>query len=295
MPTELFSAFDPAILGVRAARVLALLVAAFVVSRLGARLVLGAGRRMTSDLPSGTGAATADERNKRIRTLTGLTAKALSLVVWSIAVVMALREAGFDIVPLLAGAGVVGLAIGFGAQNFVRDVISGLFMLIEDQISVGDVAVINGTGGAVQEINLRTTVLRDFEGVVHVFPNGAITTLSNRTQGYSSYAFSVGVSYDEDPDRVMETLRGIGTTLAAEPRWSELLTAPLEVLGVDGFTESAVVFRMRIQTLPGRQWEVGREINRRIKVVFAAAGIRFGFPRRAVQVTGGASPPAGAD
>lgn len=284
--SDVLSSFDIETLLVRGARVLALLLAAPILSKLASRVLQAAGRRLTGPVPSGADAARTDERNKRVLTLTTLAAKALSIVIWAIALVMALREAGFDIVPLLAGAGVVGLAIGFGAQNLVRDIISGAFLLLEDQISVGDVAVINGTGGSVQEINLRTTVLRDFEGTVHVFPNGGITALSNRTQGFSSYAFDVGVSYDEDPDRVIATLNQMGAELQDEPQWSALVSDPLEVLGVDRFTDAAVVIRMRIKTLPGRQWEVGREINRRIKVVFDAEGIRFGFPGRSVRLSG---------
>ncbi len=266
---------------VRATRVVVILIIALLAAFLAKRIIRAGGSSLLEeDDPHDRGAN--EEHNKRISTLAAIAAKAAEIVIWSIAVVMALREAGFDVVPLLAGAGVAGLAIGFGAQNLVRDVISGAFMLLENQIRVGDVATINGTGGAVQEVNLRTTVLRDFEGTVHVFPNGAITTLSNRTQQFSNYVFDVSIAYKEDPERVMGLLRQIGAEIAEEPEWKTLITVPLDVLGVDRFADSAVVIKMRIQTEPGKQWMVGREINLRIKKTFDREGVEIPFPHRTV-------------
>ncbi|MDA1096345.1 MAG: mechanosensitive ion channel family protein [Chloroflexi bacterium] len=263
----------------RGVRVVIILIGAVVVSRLVRRVVLGVAKRAVDALESADESKT-EERNKRIATLSGIAGKGVVIVVWGMATIMALREGGFDVMPLLAGAGVVGLAIGFGAQNVVRDVIGGIFLLVENQIRVGDVASINGTGGAVQEINLRTTVLRDFEGVVHVFPNGSITTLANRTRTFSNYAFDVSVAYKEDPDRVMEVLRAVGAELLEDPAWNDKILDPLEVLGLDKFADSAIVIKMRIKTDAGKQWAVGREMNRRIKKRFEVEGIEIPFPHR---------------
>jgi len=195
---------------------------------------------------------------------------------------MAMREVGLDIGPILAGAGVLGLAVGFGAQNLVRDVMSGLFMLIENQIRVNDVAVINGTGGQVEEINLRTTVLRGLDGTVHVFPHGAITSLSNMTREYSFYVFDTGVAYKEDTDRVVEVLQEIADELRQDEMYRSDILAPLEILGVDRFADSAVIIKSRLKTAPIRQWAVGREMNRRIKKKFDEVGIEIPFTNRSL-------------
>ncbi len=218
------------------------------------------------------------ELEKRAATIGSVFRKSVSAVIWIIAVIMALREAGFDIAPILAGAGVVGLAVGFGAQNLVRDVISGVFLLLEDQIRVNDVAVINGTGGLVEQINLRTTVLRGLDGTVYVFPNGSITTLANMTHGYSYYLFDIGVAYKEDTDHVVEVLKEIADGMMQEEQYKNDILEPLEVLGVDKFADSAVVIKVRIKTMPIQQWVIGREMNRRIKKEFDRLGIEIPFP-----------------
>jgi small-conductance mechanosensitive channel len=213
------------------------------------------------------------ELEKRANTIIGIVQTTAITLMWSVAVVMALQEAGFDVTPIIAGAGVVGLAVGFGAQNLVRDVISGFFILIENQIRVNDVAIVNGTSGLVEEINLRTTVLRSQDGVVHVFPNGAITSLSNMTREYSYYVLDISVAYKEDSDRVVNALRGVADELRADREFGPQMIEPLEVLGLDRFTDTAMVVRARIKTLPMQQWDVGRELNRRIKKRLDELGI----------------------
>ena len=222
------------------------------------------------------------ELDKRISTLTRIIRKALMVVVWAFAAVSILSELGFDIKPLLAGAGIVGLAVGFGAQNLVRDVISGLFFIFEDRIRVGDVAILNGTGGLVEQVNLRTMVLRGLDGTIHVFPNGAINTLSNMTYEYSYYLFDVGVAYKEDVDRVVAVLKEVGSRIMEEEEYRSAILEPLEILGVDKFGDSAVVIKARIKTLPIKQWFVGREMNRRIKKRFDELGIEIPFPHRSL-------------
>ncbi|GIW48090.1 MAG: hypothetical protein KatS3mg078_1967 [Deltaproteobacteria bacterium] len=222
------------------------------------------------------------EAEKRIKTLGNLLRKVAFVVTSIIALMMVLKELGIDIAPIIAGAGIAGLAIGFGAQNLVRDIISGFFIIMENQIRVGDVAVINGTGGLVEEINLRTVVLRDLEGTVHVFPNGTIQTLSNRSKGWSRYVLDVGVAYKENVDYVMQVLKEIGEELYKDPYFGQLILEPMEILGVDNFGNSEVTIKCIIKTLPLKQWEVGRELRRRIKNTFDQKGIEIPFPHVSV-------------
>jgi small conductance mechanosensitive channel len=272
-----------------AGRVLFILAAAYGGTRAARRLVRTATTSALAVMQRHAGGP-ASELEKRARTIIGIAHRTLVTMLWSVATVMALEELGFDITPILAGAGVVGLAVGFGAQNLVRDVISGFFLLIENQIRVNDVAIINGTGGLVEEINLRTTVLRSADGVVHVFPNGGITTLSNMTREYSYYVLDVGVAYKEDTDRVAQVLREIVEGMRAEEQYANLILEPLEVQGVDRFTDSAVIVKARVKTQPIRQWMVGREVNRRIKKRFDELGIEIPFPQRTLHVASDGDP-----
>ncbi len=222
------------------------------------------------------------EVEKRVATLRKVLKKIAVSTILSIAFLMVLDELGINIKALLAGVGIVGLAVGFGAQSLVRDVISGLFMIVENRVRVGDVAIINGTGGLVEQVNLRTTVLRSQDGTIHVFPNGTINTLSNMTHEFSYYVFDVRVAYKEDTDNVSAVLKEIGDQIMTEPEYKDAILEPLEVLGVDKFADSAVIVKARIKTLPIKQWMVGREMNRRIKKRFDELGIEIPFPHRSI-------------
>jgi len=222
------------------------------------------------------------ETEKRVKTIGNLLRKAASIALTVIAIMMILRELGMDIAPIIAGAGIVGLAVGFGAQNLVRDIISGLFIIMENQVRVGDVAEINGTGGLVEQINLRTIVLRDLEGTVHMFPNGTINTLSNRSKGFSRYVIDVGVAYKENVDHVIKVLKEIGEGMSKDETFGPLILEPLNILGVDNFGSSEVTIKCMITTLPLKQWEVGRELRRRIKNTFDQKGIEIPFPHLSV-------------
>lgn len=271
-----------------ALRIPAILLTALILTRL-LRAVAGRLRREAVHRmrPRFQGAEV--ELEKRVGTVGSILHRTSVTVLWIFAAIMALKELGFEIGPILAGAGVAGLAVGFGAQNLVRDVISGLFLIAENQIRVNDVAVVNGTGGLVEEVNLRTTVLRGVDGTVHVFPNGSINTLSNMTREFSFYVFDLGVAYKEDTDRVVRAMVEVAASLQEEPEFAPLVREPLEVLGVDAFGDSAVVVKARIKTEPGKQWTVGRELNRRFKKRFDAEGIEIPFPQRTVHFgqTGG--------
>ncbi len=262
-------------------RIVLILLGAFLLARLVNRSVPGLRARVVALMQRHDGGQ-AVEIEKRAATIGGIFRKTATVGIYALALVMSLREAGFDIAPILAGAGVVGLAVGFGAQNLVRDVISGLFLLIENQIRLNDVVRINGEGGVVEEINLRTTVLRGFDGAVHIFPNGAIQTLANLTREYSYYVFDLGVAYKEDTDRVVEAMRDAADGLRAEPEFAPLMLEPMEVAGVDRFADSSVIIKARVKTLPGQQWKVGREMNRRLKRRLDAMGIEIPFPQRTV-------------
>ena len=227
-----------------------------------------------------TAAESPEASRKRAATLTGILRTIIVALIWSVVIVEVLEQVGLDIRPILAGAGIIGLAVGFGAQNLVRDLISGFFIILEDQIRLGDVAIINGTGGLVESITFRTIRLRDFSGVVHVFPNGTITTLSNMTKEWSAFVLDMGVAYKEETDRVVEVMRQVGEELQRDPSFRDKFISPIEIIGVDNFADSAVVIRIRIKTLPLEQWNVGREYRRRLKQAFDAQGIEIPFPHR---------------
>jgi small-conductance mechanosensitive channel len=220
------------------------------------------------------------EQAKRVRTLGNLLRSTLVGLVSCIALLMILRELNLDITPILTGAGIAGVAIGFGAQTLVKDVINGFFLLLENQVRVGDVVTINGQGGLVEALTLRTIVLRDETGAVHIFPNGSITTLANQTKDFSYYVINLAVDYDEDPDRVMQVMREVADDLRADPKYSAVILQPLEINGIDSFTDANIIIKSRIKTLPLKQWDVGRELRRRLMKRFAAEGIKF--PQRAL-------------
>lgn len=221
---------------------------------------------------------------KRVATLVGLIRTLALVLVWGVVLVIALGQIGLDVTPILAGAGIVGLAVGFGAQNIVRDLISGFFMVLEDQVGVGDVAIVNGTGGLVEAITFRTIVLRDLAGVVHVFPNGTINTLSNMTKGWSGYVIDMGVAYKEDTDHVADIMRQVAEEMRQDSEWGYRILEPIEIFGVDDFADSAVVIKARLKTHPIQQWNVGREYRRRLKKAFDAEGIEIPFPHRSIYV-----------
>ncbi|WP_460051448.1 mechanosensitive ion channel family protein [Spirochaeta dissipatitropha] len=221
-----------------------------------------------------------EEAGKRINTLISIASGAVRILLWFLLLMLLLPRFGVNVGPILASAGILGLAIGFGAQELVRDVISGFFILLENQIRTGDVAVINGTGGVVEKIELRTTCLRDASGVVHVFQNGKINSLSNMTKEWSAIVLDIGVAYKEDVRRVMQVMQEVGDELQALPEWGDKIIAPIEVQGLNDFADSALVIRARIKTRPIQQWAVGREYRRMLKERFDKEDIEIPFPHR---------------
>lgn len=215
---------------------------------------------------------------KRAITLKAVISYLLSIVIAAVTIMMILGEVGIEIGPVLAAAGVVGLAVGFGAQSLVKDVISGFFILLDDQIRVGDVVEVAGKSGLVERVNLRVTVLRDLAGAVHFVPNGNIDVVTNMTKDFSQYVMNIGVAYREDIDEVMSVLREIDEEMQRDPAFSIDMLEPIDILGVDQFADSAVIVKARLKTRPIQQWRVGREFNRRMKKRFDELNIEIPFP-----------------
>jgi small-conductance mechanosensitive channel len=222
------------------------------------------------------------EGEKRARTLASLLRTVGTTLVVLVASMMVLRELGLDITPLLAGAGVAGLAIGFGAQSLIKDVIGGFFILMEDQFHVGDVIQAAGVSGQVEQMTLRLTIVRDLSGTVHFIPNGEIKVVSNLTKEWSQVVLEIGVGYAEDVDRAIAALSAVGEELAQDETLGKLLVEPPKVLGVESLANSQVTLRMLAKTLPLRQWEVARELRRRIKLRFDREGIAIPYPHHVV-------------
>lgn len=215
---------------------------------------------------------------QRTKTLSNVLGDCLRVLIASVGTLTILSHLGIELGPILIAAGIGGIAIGFGAQSLVKDVISGFFILLENQVRVGDVVNIAGVGGFVEAVGLRTISLRDYGGSVHIVPNGSITTVTNMTKGFSRYEFNIGVAYREDVDQVMDLLRQLAEELQEDPQFGPDILEPLEMAGVDKFADSAIIIKCRIKTKPIRQWVVGREMNRRIKKAFDAHGIEIPFP-----------------
>jgi small conductance mechanosensitive channel len=260
---------------------LIILVLAFIALKLANLFLRRMKPLMLKHMESGTDLDTV-EIEKRLDTLLGILRSVIKIIVWLMIAMLFLRKIGIDIAPIIAGAGIVGLAVGFGAQELVRDFISGFFMLLENQIREGDVAIVNGTGGLVEHVGLRTIVLRDLSGVVHVFQNGKVNTLSNMTKKWSGMVFDIGVAYKEDTDKVVAVIQQVAEELRADPSFKNKILEPIEIFGVDQFGDSAVVIKARFKTRPIEQWAVGREYRRRLKKAFDEQGIEIPFPHRTV-------------
>jgi len=213
------------------------------------------------------------ERQKRAQTLSQIVRAVATTVLFVLTTMFVLEEVGLNIAPLLTAAGIGGLAIGFGAQNLVRDVITGFFLLLEDQIRVGDVVKVGDKSGLVEKLGLRVLILRDFDGSVHMIPNGAIATVTNLTKDYSYAVLHIGVSYRVNVDEAVALLIQVGADLRHDPQFAADLLEDLQVVGIDDFTDIQVRLTLRIKTVPSKQWQVSRELRRRIKKAFDEHGI----------------------
>lgn len=246
-----------------------ILVGATVVSR-AARLGVEHLRRRIGQRQ----AATDLEWQRRARTIGRILSSFVRATVAFVAILMALRELSIDVMPILTGAGIAGLALGFGAQHLVRDVIAGFFIILEDQVRVGDLARINAVTGIVEDIRLRTIVLRDAEGAVQFFPNGGITALANLSKRYAFAVVDVKVGYAENVDRVAGTIREVGSSMQGDPQWGSLVLEPIEVVGVESIDGGAATVRMKFKTQPLDQGKVANELRRRMVKALVARGIK---------------------
>ncbi|HEU0006557.1 MAG TPA: mechanosensitive ion channel family protein [Terriglobia bacterium] len=225
---------------------------------------------------------TSNQREQRAVTLAGIFKGVSKIVIVLVAGLTVLGILGINTAPLIAGASVAGLAISFGAQNLIRDFISGFFILLENQYKVGDVIRAAGASGQVEDMNLRITVLRDLEGVAHFIPNGEIKVVSNLAKEWSRAVVNVGVAYKEDLDRVVSILNRVGQELTQDPIFGPGILEPSQVLGVENFGDSQVTLRIVTKTRPLKQWETARELRKRIKAAFDREGIEMPFPHRVV-------------
>lgn len=232
------------------------------------------------------GDATAFETEKNVKTIEAVLGRTLSLFIWASAILAILNRVKVDISPILTGAGVLGVAVGFGSQSLIKDVIAGLFLLIENQIRVNDTALINGTAGTVEEVNLRTTVIRAENGGLHIFPNGSITALANLSREFAHYVFEFVVTHESNVDDAFGAMTGVIEQMRTEPAYANLILGPLEIHGVDKILEQGVVLRGRIKTLPHKQWGVGREANKRIRQKFAELGVHLANRELTIHIEG---------
>lgn len=250
-----------------------ILVVGGVIALFGARWLIGRFERRLS-----VGAPFGSTTLKRSRTLATVLRTSVTVVILVIVALMALEQGGVSVGPLLAAAGIGGVALGFGAQQIIRDVIGGFCILLENQFDVGDEVAIAGVEGTVESISLRTTVVRSVDGARHVIANGLIQSSSNKTRAYSRYVFTLPVPYDADVDRAIAVARETTEAMRTEPPWASDITGPLVVLGVDAFGDNSVDVKLYIETLPGRQSDAGRELRKRLKVALEGAGIPLPFP-----------------
>lgn len=261
--------------------IILLVILLFVALRVGFYLV----KKLKSLLSKSTVHRTDEpntEMEKRLNTLMGIVKKGVAIVIWTVFIMIFLKKINIDIAPILAGAGIIGLAVGFGAQELVRDLITGFFILLENQIRTGDVAIINGTGGLVEKIELRTITLRDLSGVVHIFQNGKINSVSNMTKDWSAMVFDIGVAYKEDLNKVMKLMKQVADGMMDDEDFKDNIIEPMEIFGLDSFGDSALVVKGRIKTKPIQQWTIGREYRKRLKEVFDEHNIEIPFPHQTI-------------
>ena len=263
---------DAKVAAIHALRVVVILVLAWILQALAAHLIRVFRRYMQRKAPD------ADEQ-QRIDTLAKVFRNSAAIVIVIVAGTLILGELGISIAPILATAGVAGVAIGFGAQSLIKDYFTGFFLLLEDQVREGDVIEVAGKGGLVEEITLRYVRLRDFAGHVHFVPNGEIKVVTNRTRGFANAVIEIGVAYGEDIDRALGVMREVGRGLRADPAWRDRVVEDVEIVGVEKLGDSSIVLRSRVKVVPPiQQWNVRREFLKRLQKAYEERGIDIPFP-----------------
>ena len=257
--------------------ILGIIIGAFVAEFLLNKFIERIIRRL---VPQGSGSKEAEE--KRENTLIQVVGGTARVLLWVVVLLMVLSELGVAIGPLLAAAGVAGIAIGFGGQYLIRDLFSGFFILIENQYRIGDVVCFDQTCGVVEEISLRMTRLRDLDGVVHHIPHGEVKTVSNLSKQFSRVNLNIGVAYDANLEKVIEVVNKVGKELSEDEAWKQDIIQPPAFLRVDEFADSAVVIKIVGDTQPGKQWGVAGELRKRLKIAFDREKIEIPFPQRVI-------------
>ncbi|MCR4333715.1 MAG: mechanosensitive ion channel family protein [Patescibacteria group bacterium] len=227
-----------------------------------------------------------DAEKKREDTLIRITRGTLGTLIWVVAFLMVLSEAGLDIGPLLAAAGVAGLAIGFGGQYLIRDTVAGLFIILENQYRVGDVVCLDDTCGLVEDVSIRMATLRDLDGTVHHVSHGTVNKVSNLSKEFARVNLNVGVAYDSDLEKVISVVNAVGEDLSADPAWKDDIIKPVKFERVDDFADSSIIVKVLGDTMPLRQWAVAGEYRKRLKIAFDKAGIEIPFPQRVIHTKG---------
>jgi small conductance mechanosensitive channel len=258
-------------------KIIIILIAAVLINRVVRKIIERAIRKGIKD---GTKEAT----EKRQKTLIGIFSGALKIIVWLVAIMMILPEFGINVGPILAGAGILGVALGFGAQYMIRDFLAGLFIILENQYRVGDVVCLDDTCGGVEEITLRKTILRDLDGKVYHIPNGSFKMAANLTKGYSRAHMNISVAYKEDLDKVMALINKVGQEMTKDSPWKEYILKPIQVAGPgpDKFGDSGIEIKVLGETKPLKQWDTLKEFRRRLKIAFDKEGIEIPFPQMSI-------------
>ena len=223
-----------------------------------------------------------EAEKKRENTLIRIISGVISVIIWLMAVLMIFQELGIAIGPLMAAAGIAGLAFGFGGQYLIRDLISGLFIIFENQYRVGDVVCFDDTCGLVEDISLRMTTLRDLDGTVHHIPHGEIKKVSNLSKYFARVNLNIGISYSSNLEKVIEVVNRVGRELAEDPNWKEFIIKPPQFLRVDDFGDSAIIIKILGETKPIKQWDVTGELRKRLKIAFDKENIEIPFPQRVI-------------
>lgn len=262
-------------------KIAGLLITALILTRIGKVFIEKIIRKsVRSHQPS------EEDKKKRENTLIRIFNQAFGISVWLLILLMILREVGIDTAPLLAGAGIAGLAFGFGGQYLIKDLISGFFIILENQYRVGDVVCFGDTCGLVEDINLRTTILRDLDGTVHLVPNGEIKTASNLSKYYARVNLNVGISYSSNLEKVIKVVNKVGNDLAKDSAWRDDIIKPPQFLRVDEFGDSAIIIKILGETQALKQWDVTGELRKRLKIAFDKNSIEIPFPQRVIHQSG---------
>ena len=276
--------FDPQMLVMRALTVLGTILLAYIILRLFNRTLTRTGDLIVENKRKSHRPAQA----ARAQTVVGLVGQLGRVLIIAVAMIMVLDEVGLDVAPILAGAGVVGLAVGFGAQSLVKDFFSGLCLILENQITIGDWVTINGKSGFVETLNFRITVLRDADGTIHVYPNGSINSLSNSTHIWSAVILDLPVPYGHDYEKAVQTFKEVAASMKKEEQWQQNFLDDIEVLGLQDFSDRGMLIRCRIKTVPAVQWAAGREFRSRLYDVWKAEGVDVPVTARHLTISSGA-------